>query len=538
MLGNDMILEDYNLNLSIEKHADVIIGQQFYLDIELIPKGKISQSFNIGIKDPQGFESIEIIKPINIQQDSKSYNMVVSCKVKGSDSITSGDEIHFTLTGIEKVIKYYAKDLVKSSIQLKKNKSICATPDNNNIDDNKDHYISYSTTLFDTTGQLLKNTPVHIFSEAEEDIVRNIIITSEPSGIGQKCQIIKPKNYQGKSEIIINSDNDGNVKFRVYPVMDTPVVMDLISKIEGIAEYRSGTIYMVSILPLSDEDLPEQPYVPELSGGLLDGGGDKFFDAQVDSYPNASLTDRILFFNKKKDDGSFDPEGLIFPVQKISDVSHNSSAYNYTFVMKREVFPSETDSMLYYVIAPDFGNSIYSGAQEVKYVGEGMGAPDDSVKRIYNMPRIFSSYADIKKDPKLEHSDDDEKPNNEDITQNDVSNSSVSGYQLYVKIMCTNDENDHSYPIWGKEIYLRMYVRSVNQNLNKIFKVVAPHVPDKPGENLSTIIIEIDSPELNDVKGYTDGGIGVIYFEYYIIDPVNNEKTYSHYWKNEIMTSD
>ncbi|PHM63879.1 hypothetical protein [Xenorhabdus ishibashii] len=315
----DLILSDNDLNLSVKNGADIIIGQKFYLDIG-IPKGKISQSLNIEIKDSKGFESIKIIKKINTQQNSKSYNMVISCTVKGSGSITAGEEIHFTLTGIDKVIKYYARDLVKSSIQLKKNKSICATPNNNDIDDNEEHYISYDTILFDANGQLLKNTPINIYSEINEDIERNIIITSKPDGVGQKHQIIKPTKYEGKTQIIINSDKDGKVNFRVYPVMDTPAIMDLISQVEGVAEYHSGRIYMISVIPPSNEDSLNPPDIPELEGDSLEGDGRQFFEAEIDSYPNASRTDNILFFNKKKKDGSFDPEGLIFPVQKISDV--------------------------------------------------------------------------------------------------------------------------------------------------------------------------------------------------------------------------
>ncbi|BET97068.1 hypothetical protein [Xenorhabdus taiwanensis] len=540
MLGSDnnLILSDNDLNLSVKNGADIIIGQKFYLDIG-IPKGKIPQSLNIGIKDSKGFESIKIIKTINTQQDSKLYNMVISCAVEGSNSITAGEEIHFTLTGIDKIIKYYARDLVKSSIQLKKNKNICATPNNNDIDDNKEHYISYNTILFDTNGQLLKNTPVNIYSEINEDIERNIIITSEPDRVGQKYQIIKPTKYEGKTQVIINSDNDGKVNFRVYPVMDTPAIMDLISQVKGVAEYHSGSIYMISVIPPSNENSLNPPDIPELEGDSLEGDGRQFFEAEIDSYPNVSRTDNILFFNKKKKDGSFDPEGLIFPVQKISDVlgDMDSEDYNYTFLIRRDVFPSGKNSMLYYIISPDFGNSMYSDVRDITYIGGELTTPNDSVKRTYNMPMIFSSFADIKKDSKLEHSDE-EKPNHEYITQRDVSNYAVSGCQLYVKILCTNDEDDLSYPLWGKEIYLRMYVESANQNFNKIFPIVAPHIPDKPGGKLSTVIVKIDSPELNDVKGYVTGGTGKIYFEYYIIDSVTHEKVHSNYWENEIMTTD
>ncbi|KLU14079.1 MULTISPECIES: hypothetical protein [Xenorhabdus] len=535
----DLILSDDDLNLSVKNGADVIIGQKFYLDIE-IPKGKISQSLNIGVKDFKGFESVKIIKPINIEQDSKSYNMVISCTVKGNGSITVGEEIHFTLTGVDKVMTYYARDLVNSSIQLKKNKSICATPNSNDIDDNKDHYISYDTTLFDTNGQLLKHTPVNIYSEINEDIERNIIITSEPDGVGQKHQIIKPKNYEGKTQLIITSDENGRIKFRVYPVMNTPAIMGLISQIEGVAEYHSGDIYMISVVPPNDDNSLNPPDIPELEGGSLESDGRQRFEAEIDSYPNVSKTDNVLFFNKKKEDDSFDPEGLIFPVKKISDVLGNmdSANYNYTFLMRRDIFPSGKDSMLYYIIAPEFGNSMYSYVRGVTYIGDELTSPNDSVKRTYNMPMVFSSFADIKQDPKLEHSDDEEKPNHENITQRDVSNYAVSGCQLYVKFLCTNDENDSYYPLWGEKIYLRMYISSANQNFNKIFPVVAPHAPDKPGGKLSTVIIKIDSPELNDVKGYVTGGAGKIYFEYYIIDPVTHEKIHSNYWRNEIMTSD
>ncbi|MBD2799756.1 hypothetical protein ABLB84_16095 [Xenorhabdus szentirmaii] len=120
----------------------------------------------------------------------------------------------------------------------------------------------------------------------------------------------------------------------------------------------------------------------------------------------------------------------------------------------------------------------------------------------------------------------------------DVSNAAVSGYQLCAKIMYINDESAPSYPLWGKEIYLRMYVKSRNKNFNRIFKINPIHTPDSPQGKLATIAIKINAPELNDVRGYQQGGAGKIYFEYYTIDPVTQKKTYSNYWFNQIMTSD
>ncbi|MBC8953523.1 hypothetical protein [Xenorhabdus sp. PB62.4] len=540
--NDNIIFTDDDLHLSVKNGADIIIGHKFYLDIKLTPQIPIPESFNVEIKDTKGFEHVEIINSINPQQDNKSYNMRILCTVKGVDSLKSGDEISFMLTGIERVIKYYARDLVKSSIQLNKNKSVCVTPNNsNNIDNNVEHYIQYSTTLFDTSGQLLKNTPVQIYSKNAEDIEKNIIITTDPDEADQKPQILKPNTNGDKIEITINSDNDeGKIKFRVYPMMDTPVAIDLISKVEGVAEYSSGTIFMIAVSPPSRDNLFDPPNIDELSGNVLDGNGRSLFSAQIRSYPNASMTDNILFFNKNKKDGSLDPEGLILPVKKISDVANSDDpdSYDYPFLMRRDIFPHQKDSMLYYIIAPDFGNALYSEVQDVKYIGNELTEPNNHVERTWNMPTIFSSFVDLKSDPNLEHSDDEEKENDEDITPHDVSNSPVSGYQLCAKIMCTNDENDQSYPLWGKEIYLRMYVSSRNQNFNRIFKAIAPHAPDHPQGKLAAMIIKIDSPELNDVRGYVEGGAGMIYFEYYTIDPVNQEKKYSHYWKNEIMTSD
>ncbi|MEX0447919.1 hypothetical protein [Xenorhabdus sp. SGI246] len=542
MLKNDsdIILKDHILNLSVENGADVIIGQKFYLDIKIIPKTISSNPLNIDIKNSEGFELIEIINSSS-QQNNNTYNMKILCTVKNDDSINSGDEIFFTLTGIDKVIKYYARDLVKNSIQLKKSKSICLTPvDSNNLDNNKENYIKYSTTLFDTNGQLLKNTPVHIFSENKEHIERKIIITTDPDNTEESPQPIKLHNYGDNIEIIVNSDKEGKVKFRVYPVTDTPAVINLVSKVEGVAEYPAGAVYMISAIPSDSAELLDSPYLPELSGNLLDGDGRKFFEAQINSYSQVSMTDNVLFFNKKKENGAIDPEGLILPVKKISDVveSIDQDISDYTFFMRRDIFPPEKDSMLYYIIAPISGKTLYSDITMVKYIGKELTTPNYDIERIYEIPSIFSSFADIKSDPKLEHSDNDRKMHDEIITQRDISNYTENNCQLYVKIKCTNDENDQSYPLWGKEVYLRMYVKSKNKNFNKIFKTVASYTPDELRGKKSTVIIKIDSPDLNDVRGFTNGGMGMIYFEYYTINPINQEKTYSHYWKSKIITSD
>ncbi|MEQ2027237.1 hypothetical protein ABLB84_16100 [Xenorhabdus szentirmaii] len=302
MSDNDpnIIFTEKNLNLSVKNGADVSIGHQFYLDITLTPQIALPESFNVKIKDSIGFEHIEIIKHINTQVDNKSYNMRLLCIVNGADSLNSGDKISFTLTGIEKEISYYAKNLVKNSIQFNKNKSICVTPNHNNIDNKNDHYIQYVTTLFDTNDQLLKHTPVKISSKNKEDIEKNIIITTDPDNATQQPQILTPITNGNNIELTINSDKNGNIKFRVYPIMDTPAVVDIISKVDGVAEYHSGSIYMLAVLPPDRKNLLDPPNISELYGDSLEGDGRKSFDAQINSYNYASKTDHVLFFNKKK----------------------------------------------------------------------------------------------------------------------------------------------------------------------------------------------------------------------------------------------
>ncbi|MBD2780395.1 hypothetical protein [Xenorhabdus szentirmaii] len=79
----------------------------------------------------------------------------------------------------------------------------------------------------------------------------------------------------------------------------------------------------------------------------------------------------FYFLIKKNSDGILDPTGLILPVKKISDVigADDSADYDYSFSMRRDIFPNEKNSMLYYIIAPELGNALYSEAQSVKFIG-------------------------------------------------------------------------------------------------------------------------------------------------------------------------
>ncbi|QTL38478.1 hypothetical protein HGO23_11185 [Xenorhabdus budapestensis] len=530
--------DSIDLILSVKNGADIVIGQKFYLEILISSKNKIPDSLNIEIENQKGFEHIENIRGFSLLKDKKSAKMEVYCIVGDIDLLSPGDEISFTLSGIERVVKYYAKNLIKHTIQLYKDKKICITPSGRNqLSNNSDHYVRYYTRLFDTRGQLLRNTPIQIFSEIKDHIEKKVIITTDPRDSTQIPQRIIPFIHGDKIEVTVTSDNEGRIRFRVYAMRNKPVILELISKMEGVGhQYYSGNIYIITSSPIKEEYLLDEPYIFELSGEVLSGNGRKLFEVQIGSYTNSSITDSVLFFTKSKPNGSLDPEGLVLPVKKISDAS-NPGDNNYIFRMPRDIFPFRKNSEFYYVIAPIHGISQYSGKRTVRYIGNETNAPNKDVKRTYNIPTIFSSFADINNDPKLENSEKYIILNNENVNLEKISNYPISGYELYVKILGTNDENDPSYPIWGGNVYLRLYVKSNNKNFNQTLKFIVPNEPDKIAGKTSTIIVKFKYPEFNEIKSDPNTGApGVIYFEYYTIDPSTQEKTYSHYWKSMIDT--
>ncbi|MDE1475798.1 hypothetical protein [Xenorhabdus bovienii] len=411
---------------------------------------------------------------------------------------------------------FYDNLIESKSIILKTDKWVCETPEgDNNPETGGNYFIRYFTVLTNN-GQLMRNTPVQIYSSIRNDIEEKIVITTDPDNEAQNPEIIKPVD----KFVNVTSDPNGRLSFRVYPIKGITVVLQLGSKLpDSERYYPAPTVYIINPKYEATDDSLSPPVISGLNGDELRAhGSSKMFDVNIPPYDTISNTNTVIFFTHKNDP--------ISPAIKIS----NAEEPDYTFKLYFDSFPLNEASELYYTIIPESGNNKYSPILGLTYTGGGDNQPSDEFSRPLDPPVIYSSLAR----PPLDASDDEYIIQEYDIVNLDTIDDyrNNGGIDLFIKIVGTSDLNGETKPKFGDKVFLVMYVNSSSKIINKSMPVTIKTVV---GENTSTNIIPIPHEMLVDIASYSDTGYpGVIYFEYYIDS--EGIRTYSKDWQSQIST--
>ncbi|MCG3463891.1 hypothetical protein L7G72_19170 [Xenorhabdus bovienii] len=548
MLSKSRLNLDKGIILSVPDGSDIVIGQDFFLDIILIYDSYLPNSVDVRFSNLNGLLVNHISKPLF---SSGSNSVSITAFVTIDKYIHLDKYVSYTIfaTGFSaQNIRYNAKEINEFTIQLEPNKSFCIAPESvNNPNDNDAQYITYYALLKDSTNQPMKNTPIQVLSYLGEDFSKKVKITTDD----QFHDAINYISHNNKYYITVYSDETGKVSFRAYPIKNTSAILELASTIFGIDHsYQAGILYIMSPQPRSMFEYLPDPSINGANNAILKPiGDDKVFDVIIECYDNLLNTDRILFFiSENPEDLNFSSRKLIFPARNIGDISNQ----HYTFSLPYDIFPVNKKSSLSYVVAPVSGNYQYSLDAKIKYIGGSVNIPSDNVNRVYNKPVVYSSFANINTAPPLVNSENNILSEGDFINRATISNYVNNNYDaIYIKIEGVNDKNHKQLPVWGNEVYLNVYVRSSTVNyLNSCehsrskschYAVISSN-PDNYIINdklvgISTTVIPIKQKELAGIASYIDGTAGWIYFEYYVVNNITSEKTYSHYWEGKIDTA-
>ncbi|MDE9483457.1 hypothetical protein [Xenorhabdus bovienii] len=538
---NNNINSGIEFHLSVPDGADVAISQEFYVDITLLSDFSLSNFPDITIVNPVGLKKIDIITPTYLSEDYKSAHIKIYLTVEDDKVIKHGVKnvsYDIQVPGHNlKTVSYNAKIIEPYTIQLEPNKQVCVAPKvSKQPDNNSNNYVRYNAKLFDHYGQVMKNTPIQVYSMVQNDLVKRVMVTTDPQNGNDSPEVIKP-TIDSQVFFTVYSDKKGKVSFRVYPMANNYVTLRLLSNIFGVkGYYEADNVYILTPPPGEDALFLEPPNIIQANGGILRGGkGKHLIDVQIDTNIELSSTDSILFFTKDNN-GLPEPEGLVLPVKSISSEDANNNIFSFPY----NIFPENERSELYYIIASYFGVSKYSGTMMIEYIGGSSNTPSDNVTRTYNKIIAYSSFADYEHDPLLKNSEKNLLWENVYINLGTIANYAHNNQvDLYLKVIGTNDPNDETkkYPYVGNDIYLNIYVNSKSKNFMHTYRHKLSDTPDEQGTALCTTVIKICHPELTGIAPYTDGKRPWIYFEYYTIDKGANEKTYNHYWKSMIDTT-
>jgi hypothetical protein len=528
-----------SVDISVPNNADVIIGQSFYLYITVFFNGDLPSDFDIGLDAISGMKLYSITKAIPVDDPEIKNAMRAVAYINIDNSLKSGDEVSYKVNVPDiyiSEIQYTANSISKKSIELSVDKYICELPESEtNINDGNKNFITYTTILKNNNGHVLKNTPIQILSAIEDDLIRKVIITTNPNDGFPNPVRIYPKNYDNNVFIPINSDLSGKVSFRVYPVKDQPITLRLGSELPGLEIYYTAPYtYMLSPKPVDPNEYLSYPIISNLTNSELHAtGSDYTFSVNIEPYTYSYNNDSIIFFIDDK------------PVLPIDIITYPNPD-NYNFNLYYDIFPRNKEVSFRYVIAHISGNTQYSHSLPITYVGGGDNIPSKDIKRVFDMPMVYKSYANPYSSPPLNKDDDDYI-----IRCGSIMNSSFiknyqenGGYGLFVKIIGTNDLTDDNKPKFGEKINLTMYINGdysdivsfndVYKQVRKSYSCVISDEPDYPGGKTSTTVIGIKHNLVVNLADSPVYGMPMIYFEYYIDN--DGMRKYSNYYYSQIET--
>ncbi|PHM60501.1 hypothetical protein Xsto_03959 [Xenorhabdus stockiae] len=268
----------------------------------------------------------------------------------------------------------------------------------NPIDDPNSKYILYSGKLSDENNIPLKNTQLMISSVSIGRALLSVNITTDPVD-GKNPDLIETQPLNEFYDFfMVNSDENGNVNFRIYP-KERSVILELNTQILGMGyAIPLQTTYIIA------GDIPS----PKLSAprviGMLSGGvfkkekEDKKFRVYIPNYLNSRPNNIIIFLVKDENNNSITLESTM--IGKV-----NSAGYN--FQLSYEKIPFNKKLGLYYIALDIAANYVYSNSLNVIFEDDSASGTDPNNggntgngnhcdNGLYNKVDVDSNYEDGK----------------------------------------------------------------------------------------------------------------------------------------------
>ncbi|MDX8000293.1 hypothetical protein FE394_14075 [Xenorhabdus sp. Reich] len=530
--------------VSIPNGADVAIGQTCYLTVSLIADPNVISNIS-GI-------SIETNKNHIIEQrlhdwklsDTKNFGSSVFL-LKINDKLLPETSISYTIYAISGNSHYnkisplkinYTTKKIKSDSLIKlntiNNNEYIEPPKENNPAGTGMSYITYYSKALDYNGKPLRNTQVIVSSELSGQIYPHgqgkelVHIGTEPSqgGISQKITTQSESNFDF---FTINSDVNGDIKFRVYPIKDTSVRIDFDTQILNV----TATNYAASIYIFNAErNSPFGPNAPKISG-IANGKieklpGTKVMEVYVDSYPGWKNTDSLIFFMQGFE--QYDRPIQLNPIYNLGNIENLDTTPMY---FSYDQLLINKSMKIYYLIAPESQEYRYSMTRIFTYIGEGDSSNDET----YDKVKVYTSYATI---PINVYNNENETFEWHGIILSMINQKTKSGKDaegLYVVIMGTNDTNNKDLPPLGSSGHINVYVKTpTSRNTHVSYPFQLPSVTDS-GKQTGHVLITIPYCDINRAGPSFSGELGSLTFDYYT-ENSDGSKTYGKKWSTKINT--
>ncbi|MBE8595083.1 hypothetical protein [Xenorhabdus sp. BG5] len=308
------------ITTSVESGSDLVIGEEFILDIFLTSDTPILSDASVELIPYGGIGLRRHIPPILLSDNNKKGTISVELRV--DNNIVENNEIILDIQpnsaaiGFEKTsVFYYAKTVDFSSVQLAVGADYLKMPTEVNDPPSGRYFVKVGTvktaiTNKDNTAKL-SGTPVNILDTPDRNFDKVDFYQDD------KKTKIPIRKIGSKRGFTINTDPLGKLNFYIYAKQESPVVLTLYSQIFGATGEISAdkTLYILDSdqTDINSMDLISAPVIVEVNNGVLhNDGSSSTFSVSILPYDNASGSDTIFFFiNGKMIDN---PHRLLDPV--------------------------------------------------------------------------------------------------------------------------------------------------------------------------------------------------------------------------------
>ncbi|MBD2796869.1 hypothetical protein ID856_10025 [Xenorhabdus sp. 18] len=372
----------------------------------------------------------------------------------------------------------------------------------------KVQYATVTSKVRNVSGTPLPDLKVHV----SDDLIDNL----------QKAKIYDSDNKEiiiekGSNGFDVTTDQYGNIKFYIYPVLSESLIINLTAQVIGSTDTIDAK-YTIYCANHALESLPKDLIVPEIfnfHGEDLKSDGESKFTIGIVKYADFKPGDHILFFVND-----------IYTKVSIQ-VKHEDdlTAIDLPYCIFNK---SELSRFSYSII-----RSGYMAASQVKdliYHGNPYNKPWTDVNRTYDTCIVYNSVG----------------VSDENIVEqwSYVNSTEISNYRnnppdnagLFVQITGEKDAEDNGKVPLGSTIYLNLYINSSSRTVTHTFENTMPFIPDS-SDNTAKVIFNIPHHFLTNCLSYPNRG-GDIYFDYQIGKDSDKNVTYGNIWEGYIATPD
>ncbi|PHM53940.1 hypothetical protein [Xenorhabdus sp. KK7.4] len=508
------------MDISINKNADLVIGQHVSFTVTLSSDKPISLAANITISN----------KTPNIQFDQPSANLGYDSTFKHAsaklgftvlEGTTDNSEIKFnvdttaTSGGVafsSVLFQGTANEIDKNSLSLSILNPFLKTvlPETGPVSETNNS-TPITATLKSISGKLLTYTPVFITSTVLHKM--NDFKFKQ----ADKQTDITPEKIGHNEGLILTSDKKGEVKFYLYPKLSEIEILTLRTIIlNDVADVPAKQIiYVVNYKDPGYMDSIGYPTIDGFTIGNLSSPGMKDFSTTVSSYDQKDITDRILFFVNGDYTG-----------HSVSAEQINNPIY-----LPYSIFKENESSQFSYIAVKTGGDVLYSEVLTLNYIGGTPYEPDPGVKRKFN-PCIVHTSLGVGPDNILQPG-----------LGNYINYGAIMKYPgythrgIFIEIARSDSkfinlpEGTKAVPLDISDITLTMYINSDGNSFQKPYaqQIKLADIGGPEPDNKNSIFFHVPYDDIVNIHGN-----GYVYFDYQFYQ--GDKLEYGAIWNSSIET--